>query len=128
MSRGLTRRGLLTFVGRAIRRVGRGAPPPAPPPSNGLAGPSTVAAKDLVAVIQGRFCLAYTSFCSVCAERCPVPGAIRLEKGIPMVVPELCDGCAVCHAVCPAPAKAVLLLPRRKIARPATPIPPQVSS
>lgn len=66
------------------------------------------------AIIQGRFCIALTSFCSVCSERCPVPGAIRKERGLPMVVPDVCTGCGVCHEVCPAPRNAVLLLPRRE--------------
>lgn len=71
-----------------------------------------------VAVIQGRYCLAYTSFCSVCVERCPVPGALPSQGGIPMVVPEICTGCGVCQEVCPAPRNAVLLLPRRPPIRP----------
>jgi Na+-translocating ferredoxin:NAD+ oxidoreductase RNF subunit RnfB len=65
-----------------------------------------------VAIIQGRFCLAYTSFCTVCSERCPVPGAMKVEKGIPMVVADTCTGCGICHDVCPAPTNAVLVLPR----------------
>jgi Na+-translocating ferredoxin:NAD+ oxidoreductase RNF subunit RnfB len=63
------------------------------------------------AIIQGRFCLAYrNSFCSVCSERCPVPGAIVTERGIPRVVPSACTGCAVCYEVCPAPRKAILMI------------------
>lgn len=65
------------------------------------------------AVIQGRFCLAYRSLaCSVCAERCPEPGAIVRERGIPRVVADACTGCGVCHDVCPAPRNAVLVMPR----------------
>ncbi|MGE3311947.1 MAG: 4Fe-4S dicluster domain-containing protein [Limisphaerales bacterium] len=68
-----------------------------------------------VAVIQGRFCLAYQgSFCSVCYERCPVPHAIQLNEGVPRVVLEACTGCGVCHEVCPAPRNAVLITERRK--------------
>lgn len=67
-----------------------------------------------VAVIQGRFCLAYQgSYCSVCYERCPVPGAIDFHDAMPRVVLEHCTGCAVCHDVCPAPRNAILLTPRR---------------
>ena len=67
-----------------------------------------------VAVIQGRYCLAYQgSFCSVCYERCPVPHAIQLNEGMPRVVLEICTGCGVCHEVCPAPENAVLLTERR---------------
>ena len=69
--------------------------------------------KEQVAVIQGRFCLAYTSICSVCSERCPEPGAIKVERGIPMVDAALCTGCGICHEVCPAPRNAILLLERK---------------
>jgi Pyruvate/2-oxoacid:ferredoxin oxidoreductase delta subunit len=69
---------------------------------------------DRVAVIQGRLCLAYIDgYCSVCYERCPVPGAIQFQDGLPMVVPEACTGCGVCHDVCPAPQNAILFTPRR---------------
>lgn len=73
----------------------------------------TVRAPD-VAVIQGRYCLAYQrSFCSTCVERCPVPGAITVENGIPRVNASACTGCGVCHEVCPAPRNAVLMLPKK---------------
>lgn len=72
-------------------------------------------AKDLnlVAIIQGRHCLAGTSFCSVCYEKCPEPGAIEMTDGIPMVIPEKCTGCGDCHDVCPAPTNAILMFNRR---------------
>lgn len=71
-----------------------------------------------VAVIQGRACLVQKSLmCSVCAERCPVPGAILRERGLPRVVPDVCTGCGVCHDVCPAPRNAVLMLERRPVPR-----------
>jgi len=64
-----------------------------------------------VAVIQGRRCLAYRSlFCSTCVERCPVEGAIVVEQGIPQIVASVCTGCGDCHAVCPAPENAVLMI------------------
>lgn len=64
-----------------------------------------------VAVIQGRYCLAYqNSFCSVCSERCPEPGAIETKRGIPSVVADACTGCGICHDVCPAPKNAILML------------------
>lgn len=124
MSSGLSRRGLFSLFGRPLRgpskatqavvetAIGKpGSPAPAPEP------------QDRVAVIQGRFCLAYTSFCTVCAERCPVSGAMKVEKGIPMVVSDICTGCGVCHDICPAPTNAVLVLPRRRTQRFITPPP-----
>jgi Na+-translocating ferredoxin:NAD+ oxidoreductase RNF subunit RnfB len=66
-----------------------------------------------LALILDRFCLAWQgSFCSVCAERCPVPGAIVTRMGKPSVVPDLCTGCRICHDVCPAPKNAVFLVAR----------------
>jgi ferredoxin len=67
-----------------------------------------------LALILDRFCLAWQgSFCSVCVERCPIPGAITTEMGKPRVVPDLCTGCQVCHDVCPAPKNAVFLVSRK---------------
>lgn len=80
----------------------------------GGGGASPLEHTNRVAVIQGRFCLAYQgSFCSVCYERCPVPLAIQMNEGMPRVVLENCTGCGVCHEVCPAPQNAVLLTERR---------------
>lgn len=64
-----------------------------------------------VAVIQGRHCLAYRSlFCSTCVERCPVDGAIGVNDGVPQVNASACTGCGDCHAVCPAPQNAVMMI------------------
>jgi Pyruvate/2-oxoacid:ferredoxin oxidoreductase delta subunit len=49
---------------------------------------------------------------------------MKVEKGIPMVVPEICTGCGICHDVCPAPTNAVLVLPRRPSQRFTPPPPP----
>jgi Pyruvate/2-oxoacid:ferredoxin oxidoreductase delta subunit len=66
--------------------------------------------RSLVAIIQGRFCLAYRkSFCTVCSERCPEPGAIQIENGFPRVMAELCTGCGICREVCPAPRNGILM-------------------
>lgn len=65
-----------------------------------------------VAWIQTGACLAYTgSFCSVCAERCPVPSAIDVASGKPTIRAEACTGCGVCASVCPAPTNAVVVMP-----------------
>ena len=113
MSSGLSRRGLFSLIGRSL-----GAPAKvAVQTASGEAVPTTVEATPKIAVIQGRFCLAYTSFCTVCSERCPVPGAMKVENGIPMVVVDACTGCGVCHEVCPAPTNAVLMLPRQRAPR-----------
>lgn len=68
---------------------------------------------EMIAVIAGRHCLAYQGTgCTVCVERCPVNGALKLEQGLPRVVADVCTGCRVCHEVCPAPQNAVRLVPR----------------
>ncbi len=65
-----------------------------------------------VAWIQTMACLAHTgSFCSVCSERCPVPGAIAVIDGKPAIRADVCTGCGVCASVCPAPVNAVVVMP-----------------
>jgi MauM/NapG family ferredoxin protein len=49
--------------------------------------------------------------CSVCVERCPVPGAIAFVGDVPEVNERMCTGCGVCQYVCPAPHNAILMLP-----------------
>lgn len=57
-----------------------------------------------VAVVHGDRCVL---FCSVCVERCPVPGALEWRAGRPAVVADRCDGCGSCAEVCPAPELAI---------------------
>lgn len=74
----------------------------------------TTEAKASVVVIQGRHCLAYRGLmCSTCFERCPEPGAIVTERGIPRIVDDRCTACGICHDVCPAPTNAVLMIAGR---------------
>lgn len=96
---------------RSLLGRGRGAAPsePANPPPAGKP-----ASQDELALILDRFCLAHQgSFCSVCSERCPEPGAILVDRGKPRVDPDKCTGCRVCHEVCPAPKNAVFLVARQ---------------
>jgi Na+-translocating ferredoxin:NAD+ oxidoreductase RNF subunit RnfB len=76
-----------------------------------------VAVTEPVAIIQGRHCLALTSFCAACVERCPVAGAMKVQNGMPQVVADVCTGCGICQQVCPAPTNAVLMLPRQRLSR-----------
>jgi ferredoxin-type protein NapG len=65
-----------------------------------------------VAWIQTMACLAHTgSFCTVCSERCPVPGAIEVTAGKPVIRADVCTGCGVCAGVCPAPTNAIVVMP-----------------
>jgi Na+-translocating ferredoxin:NAD+ oxidoreductase RNF subunit RnfB len=66
-----------------------------------------------VAVVAGRDCLACQgTFCSTCVERCPVIGAMKMDRGVPMVNMNLCTGCEVCQEVCPAPTNAIRMITR----------------
>ncbi len=96
----LTRRDVFSMLVRPLQRQGKEQMP-------------ITAAQAQIAVIQGRHCLALTSFCATCYERCPIPGAIERNQGMPMVMPSICTGCGICQQVCPAPVNAVLMLPRR---------------
>lgn len=80
--------------------IGRGPSAPAPGTSTASALPA-FAGKVRV---RTHTCLAWQrSFCSVCSEHCPVPGAIVVEEGRPRVDPAQCNGCGRCVAACPAP-------------------------
>ena len=57
--------------------------------------------------IRESACLATRSFCTVCSERCPLPGAIVIELGRPRINDVACDGCGVCVELCPAPERAI---------------------
>ena len=102
MSSNLSRRGLFSFLGRPLRS----AVDTSKAVAGGVAGKTSspmpaAETQAMVAVIQGRFCLAYTSFCTVCSERCPVPGAMKVAQGIPMVIADACTGCRLCEWLCP---------------------------
>ncbi len=62
--------------------------------------------------VTEQLCLAHHgTTCTVCSERCPVPGAIEVRQGKPKILEDVCVGCGVCRYVCPAPENAILLMP-----------------
>lgn len=114
---------------RLLKPLSRADAPIAPHPSGLISARATTpvaprsADGGLLAIIAGRDCLAYQgTFCTACHERCPVAGAIAVERGLPRVVPETCTGCGVCHEACPAPENAIRVVPRPPgLRRPARP-------
>ncbi len=59
-----------------------------------------------VAKVISDACVAWDwGGCTICADVCPVEGAITLdERGRPHVHEDLCDGCGLCELKCPAPS------------------------
>lgn len=103
-------------LGDFYERRGEPTPPPRFEVKNDLPVQTTQVgvtreAKGVVRIVESA-CLGYTSFCSVCAERCPVEGAIVIELGRPRVVESACDGCGECARVCPAPLPALRFVGR----------------
>jgi ferredoxin len=80
--------------------VAQGAPLAALPPG-------------MVPELRPHACIASSSFCSVCVERCPAPGALVMEPRGPRVVEEACTGCGKCIQLCPAPVNGFSIVPRR---------------
>ena len=60
-----------------------------------------------------------SELCDLCAQACPIKGAITLEKGIGKdgkpkgipVVHEACVGCGVCEMVCPTAPASIEIIP-----------------
>ena len=93
----------MTMTRRELFTRWRRTEPAAPAPAR-----SPVGAR--VPEIVAGHCLASGSFCSVCVERCPRPGAIVVETGRPRIVAAACDGCGRCIAAGPAPVLAIRLV------------------
>jgi ferredoxin-type protein NapG len=53
------------------------------------------------AFIRKDGCLAHQNvLCDYCFRSCPVEGAMVIEKGIPVVNEEVCNGCGICVSHC----------------------------
>ncbi len=51
--------------------------------------------------------------CDYCHDCCPEKDkAILMEKGKPLVIEDKCTGCGICEFYCPAPGKAIRILPK----------------
>lgn len=75
-------------------------------PTGALSAAAPTAHDIGVAKVVSDACVAWDwDGCTVCADRCPVEGAITLDdRGRPHVDEALCDGCGLCEMVCPAPS------------------------
>lgn len=70
------------------------------------------------ATINKMECLAHRNeFCSICQECCPVLDAIFVIEGKPFIREEHCTGCGICFDRCPAPGKAILIIPANRESR-----------
>jgi MauM/NapG family ferredoxin protein len=60
-------------------------------------------------------CYAYNGQrCDYCYSQCPDKGmAIEMDAGKPLIHADQCNGCGMCEYLCPAPGKAVTILPDR---------------
>lgn len=61
-------------------------------------------------------CFAHTGqICDYCHDCCPEKDkAIILENGKPQVISDKCTGCGICEFYCPAPGKAIRVVPGRR--------------
>lgn len=75
-------------------------------PTGALAMDAPTASNIGVAKVVSDACVAWDwGGCTICADVCPVEGAITLdEQGRPHVDGQLCDGCGLCETECPAPS------------------------
>jgi ferredoxin-type protein NapG len=63
-----------------------------------------------VKVISGS-CLGYQNvMCDYCVRSCPVPGALSILNGIPIVSFENCTGCGICVSSCIAEGSALKVI------------------
>lgn len=68
-------------------------------------------------VVLDRCVRSVGTACETCLVSCPVPGALNLKEGKPVVNEAVCTGCGSCRNACPAPTNAVVIVPMRHRAK-----------
>lgn len=73
-------------------------------PTGALSASAPSAADIGVAKVISDACVAWGwSGCTVCADACPVEGALSMdERGRPVVDEQVCNGCGLCELRCPS--------------------------
>ncbi len=66
------------------------------------------------ATIDPQHCWAHQGqLCDICYSRCPFPDeAIKMERGKPVILPDVCTGCGLCAYVCVSTPSAIRIDPR----------------
>jgi ferredoxin-type protein NapG len=60
--------------------------------------------------VEPANCLAYKNvMCDYCVRACPVEGALRIEKGVPVVSKDNCTGCGQCISSCIGDGTALIV-------------------
>ena len=62
-------------------------------------------------------CFAYNGqICDYCYTQCPGKDkSIIMNDGKPVVIENACTGCGICEYLCPAPGKAIMILPEKTV-------------
>ena len=86
--------------------------PRSSPSSQSGRGPSLPQMRFVARVVNSQCLGSARQICGTCVERCPRPGALRMEGLFPIVDANQCDGCGECERLCPAPSTtAIRVLP-----------------
>lgn len=107
----------LMSIGEAVCSVGNALKVPSAVPVEvpDMADFAATPREKQVAVAHNDTCLARSSGCFSCVERCE-PEAVKLIPGVGIRInPQLCNGCGACEYVCPVTPKAVRMEARKAV-------------
>ena len=107
----------LMSIGEAVSTVSNAlkVPSAVPVEVSDMADFDATPRENQVAVAHNETCLARSSGCFSCVERCE-PEAIKLIPGVGIRINQrLCNGCGTCEYVCPVTPKAVRIEARKAV-------------